>query len=54
MLAALKTGVADLRAVADAATSNDPAAATKAVADLSESGAEITKAEDALKDAVDG
>jgi methyl-accepting chemotaxis protein len=53
LLAALKTGVADLRAVADAATSNDPAAATQAVSDLSESGAEITKAEAALKDAVD-
>ncbi len=54
LLAALKKGVADLRAVADAAISNDPAAATQAVADLSKSGAEITKAENALKDAVDG
>ena len=54
LLAALEKGVADLRAVADAATSNDPAAATKAVADLSKSGAEITEAENALKDAVDG
>ncbi|MET0810659.1 MAG: hypothetical protein ABWY65_06045 [Thermoleophilaceae bacterium] len=54
LLAALKKGVADLRAVADAATSNDPAATAQAVSDLSESGAEITKAEAALKDAVDG
>ena len=54
LLAALEKGVADLRAVADAATSNDPAATTQAVSDLSESGAEITKAEAALKDAVDG
>ena len=54
LLAALEKGVADLRAVADAATSNDPAATTQAVSDLSESGQEITKAEAALKDAVDG
>ena len=54
LLAALEKGVADLRAVADAATSNDPAATAQAVSDLSESGADITKAEAALKDAVDG
>ena len=46
--------MADLRAVAKAATSNDPEAAAAAVQDLSESGTEITEAENALKTAVDG
>ena len=54
LLAALQDGVADLRAVAKAATSNDPEAAAAAVQDLSESGTEITEAENALKTAVDG
>jgi hypothetical protein len=54
LLAALEDGVDDLRAVAKAATSNDPEAAAQAVQDLSESGAEITEAENALKTAVDG
>ena len=54
LLAALKDGTDDLRAVAEAARDSDPAAATKASKDLTESGQEIQKAETALQKAVDG
>jgi hypothetical protein len=54
LLAALKDGTDDLRAVAEAAKDSDPAAATKASEDLKESGEEIDKAEKALQKAVDG
>jgi methyl-accepting chemotaxis protein len=53
LLAALRGGVEDLRAVAGAARSNDPQAAREAVEDLSRSGEEISEAENELKDAVD-
>ena len=54
LLNARETGVADLRSVADAVKANDADATRKAVEDLSKSGEEISQAEDALKDAVDG
>jgi hypothetical protein len=54
LLSALKKGVADLRAVADAVTERDSAATRKAVQELSSSGQEITAAENELKQAVDG
>jgi hypothetical protein len=54
LLAALKDGTDDLRAVAEAARDSDPAAATKASQDLTQSGQEIQKAETALQKAVDG
>ena len=54
LIAALKDGTDDLRAVAEAARDSDPAAATKASKDLTESGQEIQKAETALQKAVDG
>jgi hypothetical protein len=54
LLAALEKGVGDLRSVAKAAKSNNPQEANKAVEDLAKSGQEITTAETALKEAVDG
>lgn len=54
LLAALDTGVEDLRTMAKAAKSNDPAKAQAAAQDLVQSGQEITTAENALKTAVDG
>jgi hypothetical protein len=54
LLAALDTGVEDLRTMADAAKSNDPAKAQAAAQELVQSGQEITTAENALKTAVDG
>jgi methyl-accepting chemotaxis protein len=53
LLNALESGVADLRAVAGAVKANDTEATQEAVEDLTQSGDEISKAEDALKDAVD-
>jgi hypothetical protein len=54
LLAALKDGVSNLRAVADAAKDDDPKGAREAARNLAESGEEINAAEEALKDAVDG
>jgi hypothetical protein len=54
LLAALEKGVSDLRAVAKAARADNPQAANEAVESLSESGEEISEAENALKRAVDG
>lgn len=54
LLAALEKGVDDLRSVANAAKSNNPQRANQAVEDLAQSGQEITAAETALKQAVDG
>ena len=54
LLAAIETGVADLRSMADAAESNDPEEAQAAAQQLAKSGQEITAAENALKTAVDG
>jgi hypothetical protein len=54
LLAALDTGVEDLRTMADAAKSNDPAKAQAAAQELVQSGQKITTAENALKTAVDG
>ena len=54
LLSALETGVEDLRALAEAAIAGRPQAVSKAVEALSESGQEITAAEDALTEAVDG
>ena len=54
LLAALEKGVDDLRSVAKAAKSNNPQRANQAVEDLAQSGKEITAAETALKQAVDG
>ena len=54
LLAALGKGVKDLRSVADAAKSNNPVEANKAVRELGRTGQEISQAEDALKQAVDG
>ena len=54
LLAALETGVGDLRKMAKAAKSNDPAKAQAAAQELVQSGQKITTAENALKTAVDG
>jgi ABC-type transporter Mla subunit MlaD len=54
LLASLEQGVDDLRAVASAAKSDNPAEANEAVRDLARTGREITEAENALKNAVDG
>jgi ABC-type transporter Mla subunit MlaD len=54
LLASLEQGVDDLRAVASAAKSDNPAKANEAVRDLARTGQEITEAENALKKAVDG
>ena len=54
LLASLEQGVDDLRAVASAAKSDNPAEANEAVRDLARTGREITEAENALKEAVDG
>jgi methyl-accepting chemotaxis protein len=54
LLGALEDGVADLRKVADAVKANDADATRQAVEDLTKSGEEISAAEDALKNAVDG
>ena len=54
LLSSLEKGVDDLRAVASAAKSDNPAEANEAVQDLARSGQEITEAENALKKAVDG
>jgi hypothetical protein len=54
LLSSLEKGVGDLRAVASAAKSNNPAEANQAVQDLAKTGQEITEAENALKKAVDG
>jgi methyl-accepting chemotaxis protein len=54
LLGHLKTGVDDLRSVADAARSSNPRAARRAVKELAQSSREIGQAEDALKHAVDG
>ena len=54
LLASLEQGVDDLRAVASAAKSDNPAEANEAVRDLARTGKEITEAENALKKAVDG
>ncbi len=54
LLAALDTGVEDLRTMANAAKSNDPAKAQSAAQELVQSGQKITTAENALKTAVDG
>ena len=52
LLTALDQGIADLRAAARAARSDDPEGFAEARESLSESGREIADAEDALKDAV--
>jgi ribosomal protein L29 len=54
LLSSLGKGVDDLRAVASAAKSDNPAKANEAVRDLARTGQEITEAENALKKAVDG
>jgi hypothetical protein len=54
LLSALQTGVEDLRSVAEAARANNPEEANQAVRKLAETGQEITEAENALKNAVDG
>jgi hypothetical protein len=54
LLAALETGVDDLRAMAKAAKANNPEQAQAAAQALTKSGQEITAAENALKTAVDG
>lgn len=54
LLAALEQGVRNLRSVARAARSNDPQAADRAARKLTRSGDEITRAENALKRAIDG
>jgi ABC-type transporter Mla subunit MlaD len=54
LLSSLGQGVDDLRAVASAAKSDNPAKANEAVRDLARTGQEITEAENALKKAVDG
>jgi len=54
LLSALDKGIDDLEAVSKAAKKSDPAAAAQAVQSLSKSGQEITAAENALKQAVDG
>jgi ribosomal protein L29 len=54
LLSSLEKGVGDLRAVASAAKSDNPAKANKAVRNLAQTGQEITDAENALKKAVDG
>jgi hypothetical protein len=54
LLAALEDGLANLRAVANAARQDDPKGAREAARELAQSGEEINAAEEALKDAVDG
>ncbi len=54
LLAALDTGVDDLRSMATAAKSGDSAKAQTAAQELVKSGQQITAAENALKTAVDG
>lgn len=54
LLAALETGVGDLRSMAQAAKSNDPEKAQAAAQALAKSGQQITAAENALKTVVDG
>jgi hypothetical protein len=54
LLAALETGVDDLRSMAKAAKSGDAQKAQSAAQELVKSGQEITAAENALKTAVDG
>jgi hypothetical protein len=53
LLAAIKDGVEDIRAVADAARSENQDRFLEATQALSESGQEISEAENELKDAVD-
>jgi methyl-accepting chemotaxis protein len=53
LLGALREGVSDLRAVADAAKNGDPEAAREAAEELARSGDEINAAEEDLKDAVE-
>jgi hypothetical protein len=52
LLALLKQGVADLRAVARAARESDPPAAEEATQDLVETGQRVREAEEEFKDAV--
>ncbi|MDQ5833033.1 MAG: hypothetical protein M3550_08245 [Actinomycetota bacterium] len=54
LLAALETGVDDLRSMAKAAKANNPEQAQAAAQALTKSGQEITAAENALQTAVDG
>jgi methyl-accepting chemotaxis protein len=54
LLASLRQGIRDLRAVAKAARSSDPQAASEAARKLARTGEEISAAETALKDEVDG
>jgi hypothetical protein len=54
LLAALRQGIRDLRAFAKAARRSDRAAARRAVAKLRRTGTEITRAEEAVKQAVEG
>ena len=54
LLAALDSGVDDLRSMATAAKSGDSAKAQTAAQELVKSGQQITAAENALKTAVDG
>jgi hypothetical protein len=54
LVAAVKAGVEDIRAVADAARSGDQQQIVEAADELSKTGQEINDAERALKRAVDG
>jgi hypothetical protein len=54
LLSALQAGTDDLKAVAEAAKSGDPAAASAAAQDLVKTGTQIQKAETDLQQAVDG
>jgi hypothetical protein len=53
LLSAIEHGVRDIRAVADAARQENQERFLEATRELSESGEEISEAENALKDAVD-
>jgi hypothetical protein len=54
LLSSLERGIDDLRDVAKAARQNDVKGAGEAVRSLAKSGRQITSAEDALRQAVDG
>jgi methyl-accepting chemotaxis protein len=54
LLAAIEDGVGDIRAVADAARQENPERFQEATEQLSESGQEISQAENEFKDAVGG
>jgi hypothetical protein len=54
LLEAIQGGVDDIRAVADAARQENPERFQEATVELSESGQEISQAENELKDAVEG